>query len=164
MNSLLGRAVPVVSATLTALALIAAPVAAQGHGRGVPPGIARNGNCPPGLAKQGRCGYSADQRNGDWCLDRNRDGRCDAVYDNRSRRNDEVYGRNDNDDDDVYRSDSRNGGYIYGRDGQVYDRNGNIVYDRNGRVTQRDRGKQAIRDHIGDIANRARRNDSRRYR
>jgi hypothetical protein len=157
MNSLIGRAVPILSATLATLALLTAPVAAQPRGRSVPPGIARNGNCPPGLARQGRCGYNDTRSNSDWCLDRNHDGVCD--YANNDRRSDEeIYGRRDRRDGDIYDRRDRNDGSVYGRDGRVYDRNGNVIYDQNGRrVDTRDRGKQENRNRIGDLINRARR-------
>jgi hypothetical protein len=162
------RRVLTLSACCAALALTASPTFAQG----------RNGGfCPPGQAKKGRCGdirQSQRDRNGDWCLDRNRDSRCDnsSVYDQRG-----VYDRrrdNDHDaDDGVYNRRQDNGGYTYGRDGRVYDRNGrviddgrghvvrdrngNIVYDRNGNPVYDNAGKAQVRSTVGGLLDELRR-------
>ena len=143
MTHMIRRALTL-SACCAALALTAAPAFAQG----------RNGGfCPPGQAKKGRCDnnrQNQQRQNGDWCWDRNHDSRCDnsSVND----RNGSVYDRrrdNDHDaDHGVYNRRQDNGGYIYGRDGRVYDRNGNVVSDpiRDGRD-----GRQVVRDRNGNV-------------
>jgi hypothetical protein len=158
MKSLLRHAIPLSVAALVGLFAVASPAVAQ-PGRG-------GGWCPPGQAKKGRCGNDVSRsQNGDWCWDRNRDGRCDDVYATRRGDGDEddgvyhqrgsVYDRNP-----IY---DRNGNVIrdrgvYDRNGSqvARDRNGNVIYDRNGNPVYENQGKAEVRSKIGGLIDRAR--------
>ena len=144
MIGLIRRAVRATVA-LAGVIVFASPALAQSRG---------GGWCPPGQAKKGRCddwGSWRSRRSDGWCWDRNRDGRCDGVYDRR--RDDDVYERNGPVYDRL--------GRIYDRNRRIYDRNGRVindreVYDRGGRVTTGDPGKDQIRRTVGDLIDRVR--------
>lgn len=168
MKSLLRHAIPLTAAALVGLIAVASPAVAQ-PGRG-------GGFCPPGQAKKGRCeNANSRAQSGEWCWDRNRDGRCDDVYASRRDDGDEddgvynrrgtVYGRNPVYDRNGYPIYDRNGtvignrtGGVYDRNGQqvVRDRNGNVVYDRNGNPVYENQGKAEVRSKIGGLIDRAR--------
>lgn len=141
----------------------ATPAAAQDWRArgGSPPGRAvrveqgRARPCPPGHERRGLCDSRQVRRGGsDWCLDRNRDARCDNAARGRGNRRDDprVVRRDDRRAD--RRDDRRNDGR--GRPGGWDD-----IYGGQGRASD-DRGSLA--DRLGDLVRQAQQEAQRRGR